>query len=494
MVIESSSIPAVGRGAAGARLSSWGLFTLFLGAALPMIDFFIVNVALPTINSSLHASTTTLELVIGGYALGYSLLLVMGGRLGDTFGRRRLFMIGMAAFTLTSLACGLAPSASILVLARVLQGAAAAMMAPQVLSTVQATTTGQRKSRALGIYGAVVGLSVVAGQLLGGVMVSANIGGLTWRPIFLINVPTGLIGLWLARRTVPATRSANPATLDLPGTAVFGATMLALLIPLTEGRSLGWPLWTWLLLAAVPVGAFAFVRVEQRAERAGRVPLLPPSILRLPSMRRGLAFAVPYYLWFPGFIFVYALTLQDGVGMGPFAAGFAVVPLALAFFAISLVSAKLVARIGTRVIVYGLVLLTLGVGLTIGATLLYWPHLTVLILTPGLVCLGLANGLAVTTIARVVLLQVPAERAGVGSGLLATSQQGSTAVGVAVLGTLFVSLDGAGGMGIQGAFVVVLAVIGALAVGLVFLGLRLPELRRKPRERTGTGHTETSIE
>jgi MFS family permease len=143
-----------------------------------------------------------------------------------------------------------------------------------------------------------------------------------------------------------------------------------------------------------------------------------------------------------------------------------------------LVSAKLVARIGTRVIVYGLVLLTLGVGLTIGATLLYWPHLTVLILTPGLVCLGLANGLAVTTIARVVLLQVPAERAGVGSGLLATSQQGSTAVGVAVLGTLFVSLDGAGGMGIQGAFVVVLAVIGALAVGLVFLGLRLPELPR----------------
>jgi MFS family permease len=181
MVIESSSIPAVGRGAAGARLSSWGLFTLFLGAALPMIDFFIVNVALPTINSSLHASTTTLELVIGGYALGYSLLLVMGGRLGDTFGRRRLFMIGMAAFTLTSLACGLAPSASILVLARVLQGAAAAMIAPQVLSTVQATTTGQRKSRALGIYGAVVGLSVVAGQLLGGVMVSANIGGLWGR-------------------------------------------------------------------------------------------------------------------------------------------------------------------------------------------------------------------------------------------------------------------------------------------------------------------------
>ncbi len=270
-------------------LTAAGLTVILVGVLLPMIDFFIVNVALPTIDTDLRASQPLLELVVSGYATAYALLLVLGGRLGDSLGRKRLFLAGMAAFTVTSLACGLAPTASFLVVGRVAQGASAAMMVPQVLATIQAATTGERRTRALARYGAAGGLAAVLGQVLGGLLVSANIDGLGWRPIFLVNVPIGLAGLVLAKRFVPDTRHGAPAPIDGPGTILLGVTLLAMLVPLTEGRSLRWPAWTIALLVLAPVAAAAFAAVERRAERSGRSPLVPPSLLRHPSMRRGLA-------------------------------------------------------------------------------------------------------------------------------------------------------------------------------------------------------------
>src|SRR5271165_3309706 len=265
-------------------LTTAGLTVILVGVLLPMIDFFIVNVALPTIDTDLRASQPLLELVVSGYATAYALLLVLGGRLGDSLGRKRLFLLGMAAFTVTSLACGLAPTATFLVIGRVAQGASAAMMVPQVLATIQAATTGERRTRALARYGATGGLAAVLGQVLGGLLVSANIDGLGWRPIFLVNVPIGVAGLLLARRYVPDTRHGAPAPIDGPGTALLGLTVLALLIPLTEGRSLRWPAWTIALLVVAPLAAVAFARLERRAERAGRTPLVPPSLLQHPSM------------------------------------------------------------------------------------------------------------------------------------------------------------------------------------------------------------------
>jgi EmrB/QacA subfamily drug resistance transporter len=450
-------------------LSGAGLATVLLGTALPMIDFFIVNVALPTINVNLHASTSTLELVVAGYGIGYALLLVLGGRLGDTFGRRKLFLAGITAFTLTSLLCGLAPTAELLVVARALQGASAAMMLPQVLSTIQATTTGQRRSTALGFYGAVGGLSSVVGQLLGGALVSADIAGTSWRPIFLVNVPVGIIGLLLARRTVPETRSANPIGIDRLGTLLLGVTLLSLLIPLMEGAALGWPAWMVVLLGVVPVGATAFVLVERRAERDGRVPLLPPSIMRMPSMRQGLGLAVPFFASFGGFMFVYTVTLQDDLRMGPFQAGLALTPLAAGFFVVSLLSSRLVTRFGSRVVGYGAVVQGLGLAVLIGTTLLAWPQLSIVDLTPGLVLVGIGNGMIMTTLFRVVLSGVPAERAGVGSGALATTQQTSLALGVAVLGTVL-SLDLSG----RTAFVLVLAMMLVVAGAIATFGRSLP--------------------
>lgn len=456
------------------HLSGAGLFVVLIGVALPMIDFYIVNVALPTIDADLHASTPTLELVVAAYGIGYALLLVLGGRLGDSYGRRRLFLLGMAAFTVTSLACGLAPSALTLVLARAAQGGSAAMMLPQVLSTIQATTTGQQRSKALGYYGAVGGLSSVVGQLLGGLLVSANVAGTGWRPIFLVNVPIGIAGLLLTRRTVPETRSPNPIGIDRAGTALLGVTLLALLIPLMEGSALGWPVWTWLLLALSPFAAAAFVVVERRSEQAGRVPLLPPSIMRVPSMRQGLSFGVPFFATFGGFMFVYAVTLQNTLRFSPFRAGVALMPLAIGFFVVSLLSSRLVTRWGSKVIGYGVAIQAVGVAALAAATILTWPHVTILTFAPGLALMGIGNAMSMTTLFRVVLSGVPAERAGVGSGALATTQQTSLALGVAALGTLFATTSAATNLAPRNAFLLILAIMFATATALTIRGRKLP--------------------
>src|ERR687886_2478042 len=223
-----------------------------------MIDFFIVNVALPSMAADLDASTAVLELVVSGYATAYAVLLVVGGRLGDAFGRRRLFLTGMAAFTLTSLLCGLAATAPALVAARVLQGAAAALLVPQTLATIQATGTAASRARAVGWFGATGGIAAVVGQVLGGVLVSADVAGSSWRPIFLVNVPIGLAGLVLGRTLVPETRSPLAARPDLPGTVLLAGAVVAVLLPLTQGRAEGWPAWSVVLLASAPLWAAAF--------------------------------------------------------------------------------------------------------------------------------------------------------------------------------------------------------------------------------------------
>jgi MFS family permease len=458
-------------------LRNAGLITVLLGAALPMIDFFIVNVALPTIDHDLRASAAELELVVAGYGIAYALLLVLGGRLGDAIGRRRMFLYGLAAFTLTSLACGLAPTAGTLVAARVAQGAAAAVMLPQVLSTIQATTTGPHRARALGRYGAVGGISTVVGQLAGGLLVSANLAGTGWRPIFLVNVPVGLAGLLLARRTVPETRASHPTRIDLPGTALLGLFLFALLVPLMEGRTLGWPLWSWLLLAAAPLLGAAFLAVERRVERAGRTPLLPPSLLRLPSMRRGLSVALPFFTAFGGFMFVYALAFQDGLRLGPLASGLALTPFAVGFFVTSLASGRLVGRLGSRVVPLGALVNGVGMLATAGTALLAWPHVGVLTLAPGLLVAGLGQGMCMMPLFRIVLSQVPADRAGAGSGALATTQQTSLALGVAVLGGLFAALSTPDALGVRDAFALVLLVQVAIVALIALMARALPDPR-----------------
>ncbi|WP_329117008.1 MFS transporter [Streptomyces sp. NBC_01465] len=457
-------------------LGALGLFTVLLGAALPLIDFFIVNVALPTIAHDLAASSAMLELVVAGYGVAYAVLLVLGGRLGDMVGRRRLFMIGMAAFGLTSLACGLAPSAWALVGARVAQGAAAALMMPQVLATVQATTTGPRRARAMSLFGATAGLSMVAGQILGGVLVAADIAGSGWRAIFLVNVPVAIVGLVLAGRFVPETRSEKPAPVDVPGTLLLGLSLVTLLAPLTEGRAAGWPVWTWVSLALFPFAATAFFLTERAADRRGEVPLVPPSLLRLHSLRSGLTLVLPFSIGFGGFMFVIAVALQQGLRMGPVSAGLALVPMAAAFFAASLAGPRLVGKYGSRVVTAGGLIQAVGV-VTIAATVWWgWDGLGIAGLAPGTALAGFGQGLQLPVLMRIVLSDVPAERAGVGSGVMTTTQQSALALGVATLGSLFLTLIPSVGMR-EALAVTLLVQLAAVAV-TVLLSLRLPRTVR----------------
>ncbi|MFF7351379.1 MULTISPECIES: MFS transporter [Streptomyces] len=467
--VTTRAVPAT---AAPPALGGLGLFTVLLAAALPLVDFFIVNVALPAIGADLAAGEAVLELVVAGYGVAYAVLLVLGGRLGDLFGRRRLFLGGMAAFGLTSLACGLAPGAWSLVAARVAQGASAAAMLPQVLATIQATTHGPRRAKAMSLYGATAGLSMVAGQILGGVLVAADVAGTGWRSVFLVNVPVVVVGLVLAVRVVPETRSPRPEPVDGPGTVLLAVSLLTLLAPLTEGRAAGWPLWTWLSLAAFPFAAGAFWAVERRADRAGRTPLVPPSLLALASLRRGLVLMVPFSVGFSGFMFVIALALQQGARLGPVAAGLALAPMAVVFLFVSLAGPRLIARYGSRAVTAGSVVQGVGVLLIVLAAWRDWPRLDVGSLLPGAAVAGAGQALQLPNVLRIVMSEVPPDRAGVGGGVMVTTQQSALALGVATLGTLFLTL--VPHLGMRDALVTTLLVqlAGIVVTGL--LSLRLP--------------------
>jgi MFS family permease len=454
-------------------LSPIGLIVLLCGAFLPILDFFIVNVALPTMDTTLHASAPMLELVVAGYGTAYALMLVVGGRLGDAIGRHRMFVAGIAGFTVSSLLCGIAPNIGVLIAARIAQGLFAALSQPQVIATFQSTLEGQRRARAIGLYAAVGGIAASVGQLLGGLIVHADIAGLSWRPIFLVNVPIGIAVLALTRRYVPATRSPHPASVDLPGTALLGIAIVSLLIPLTEGRVLHWPAWIWALLAVSVVAALTMVSVERRTERGGRVPLVPPSLVGLRSMRRGLTLAIPFFMGFGAFMFVFALTVQDGLHENALRSGIAITPMAVAFFAGSLAAPRLLARYGRRVVAAGLGLQAVGLIWLIDVMHGSWPHVSFLSTVVPLAIAGVGQAFALVGFFRIVLADVPSQLAGIGSGVLVTMQQGSLALGVASLGSLFVSLADSSGM--RHAFTVVVGIQAVIAVVVGLLALRLPD-------------------
>jgi EmrB/QacA subfamily drug resistance transporter len=418
-----------------------GEFILLAGAFLPIMDFFITNVALPSIDASLHASSGALELVIAGYGVAYAALLVLGGRLGDRFGRHKLFLGSLVGFVVMSLACGLAPTANWLIIFRVLQGATAALLVPQVLATFHHTLEGERKSRAIALYGATSGIAAVVGQIIGGILVSANIAGSAWRPIFLLNVPIGLVVLSVAARIVPNTCSPHPVGIDGPGTVLFAATLTALLVPLTEGHSLGWPWWTWMLLGVAVVLGISTVAVERRSEARGEVPLLPPSLLKLPSMSRGLTMVLFFSAGFGAFMFVFALTVQDGLHQDALHGGLAITPMALLFFAGSVFAPRLLTRFGRAAMSTGAVIQVAGLASLVIVLTTAWPHVSLWSLAIPLALVGAGQSMLFAGLFRSVLAGVPAHLGGVGSGVLITLQQSGLAIGVATLGTLYLSLS-----------------------------------------------------
>jgi EmrB/QacA subfamily drug resistance transporter len=402
------------------------LATVLGGAFMAFFDVFVVNVAIPTVQRDLHASFAQVQFVIAGYALTYAVMLITGGRLGDVYGRKRLFLLGIAAFTLTSALCGLAPTPDILIAARVAQALAAACMTPQVLSIIQVTFAPQERSRALGIFGAVFGFAATAGQVVGGLIVRANLFGLSWRPVFLVNVPIGIATFAVATVLLTESRSATAPRLDLGGVCLLTAGLFLLVYPLIAGREAGWPAWAWAcLLACVPVLA-AFVAFERRQTAREGSPLVA---LRLFRQRAFVAGMVIYLLVNGagnGFIFAFALHLQLGLHASPLTAG-----VILGSGAV-----KLAPRFGVRLVICGYALMIAMWG---GVTAIIALHRESL---PGLFFaliqfgVGLGLGLASPPLMAAVLAGVDRDDAGSASGLLATFQQIGGALGVAIVGVI----------------------------------------------------------
>jgi EmrB/QacA subfamily drug resistance transporter len=442
------------------------LLVLLCGAFLPISSFFVINVALPSIGADLGASPAALQLVVGSYGIANAVLVVVGGRLGDGFGRRRLFLLGMAGFTLFSLLCGLAPNVSGLIAARVGQGATAALMTPQVLATIMATMSGGQRGRAIGMFGAAGGIAAAAGQVLGGVLVSSDLFGLGWRSVFLVYVPVGVLALLAAHRLLPENKADVRIPVDAVGAALLALTLILLLLPATEGRPLGWPAWIWLVLAAALPAAVVWAGHQRHTERNGRVPLVPPSVLALPQMRIGLVVAVAFFTTFGGFMFAFALATQGEAGMSAFEGGLTLVPLAATFLLVSIYGPALQARWGAGVVSRGWALQIVGYSMLAAVTHVVWPHVTPVNLAVPMLVIGLGNGMVMMPLFGVVLSQVPPEQAGLGSGILITTQQTCLALGAATIGTLYLTWA-AGSLGQGGALTgVSLVIVGVSALAI----------------------------
>jgi EmrB/QacA subfamily drug resistance transporter len=402
-----------------------------------VLDFFIVNVGLPSIQGRLHAGTGAVEWVVAGYSLTSAIFVITGARLGDRLGHRQVFAIGMALFTLASAGCGAAGSPTELVIGRLVQGVGAALLAPAILSLISILYTGTDRLRALSAYGTTMGFAAAGGQLIGGSLIALDPLGLGWRSCLLINVPIGAVALALTPALIPDSARSARAPLDLRGTALATATLVALVLPLVEGRQAGWPLWTWLSLAAAPVLLTLFVADQRQLARRGGAPLVDLSLFAHRSFSAGLLTQICFWAGQASFFVVLALYLQEGRGMRPLSAGLVFTVLAVAYSVAATIAPKLSARYGRRVITNGALVLAAGHVMLLAAVLQIGTHGSLVMLFPGLIAVGFGMGLVLAPLAGTILTTLDPARAGAASGMLSTMQNVGNALGVAVTGVIF---------------------------------------------------------
>ena len=446
MTVQSVAVSGQPRASAGYPRRWLAAIVMITGALMDMIDVTIVNVALPTIRRDLRASTTQLEWVVSGYMLAFAAALIIAGNLGDRFGRKRVFLAGVAVFGLASLAAGLSGSGAELIAARVVQGIAAAAMAPQVLATFRAIFAGPERGKAFSIYGAMLGFASAVGLLLGGVLTEANLFGWSWRAVFFVNVPVAAGTLIAGLRFVPETRDAGARRPDVPGAVLLAACLVAIVYPLLEGRQLGWPAWVWLLLAAglAGLGVLGMAEARRGAGRdgggrapKGTAPLLRAGLFRVAAFGAGLGVQLAFSAGMQGFFLAFALWLQAGEHFSPLKAGLTAAAFSVGSFIGAPAAVPLAQRYGRRVLAAGGLLMAAGVaGISLAAPHVGldgspWP------VVPGLVAAGAGLALLIIPLVNVVLAAVPVEAAGGASGLFSTAQQLGGAVGVALLGTVF---------------------------------------------------------
>jgi len=452
------------------------LCTVLMGTFMAVLDVAIVNVAIPSIRSDLHASYGEIEFVVSAYTLTYACLLVTGGRLGDNYGRRLLFIVGLAVFAAASAACGLAPTTEVLIVARAVQGIGGALMYPQVLAIIQLNFTGAERATALGIFGSVIGIAAVAGQILGGTILALDLWHLEWRPIFLVNVPLALGTIAAAVFVLPRDEQTDAVGLDWGGVALVTTALLLFIVPVLEGREMGWPLWmTAGFVAAFPMFGL-FVWYERRfAARGGR------ALVRMELFAdKGFAFGVPiaalFMASYSGFLFILALYLQVGLNFSPLQSGMTYTPTAIGFFISSLAAPRLIPLLGRQVLTVGYIVSAFGLAATATTAYAAGAHLHGFELAPMLLVVGLGNGLGLSPLVGTVIAGLAPQESGAGAGVVTTTLQVGNAVGVAVIGLLFFTLLGAGapGAAYADAFALTLPACAALLLAAVVLVRRLP--------------------
>jgi MFS family permease len=412
----------------------WLLAILLTGQFMAILDVSIVNVAAPTIRTDLQTTGAGLQLIVAGYTIAYAVLLITGARIGARRGHRNTYLVGLAVFTLASLACGLALDSGQLIAFRLAQGVGAALMMPQILSLIQRTFTGPARARALSVYAAAIATGGLLGQVAGGVLVSADLFGTSWRPVFLVNVPVGIALLIAGRRVLPIDPGDPQRSLLIPPVVAF-------IVPLVLGHEQGWPPWGWVMLALSVVGLVAFLLVERWVGRTGGSPLIPARTFGVRSVVAGVAVLAGNFVVYGGWMFFLAVYVQSGLGRGPLETGLTFFPGAVGFATASLTWRRMPEGWHRGLIPVGLAVATVSLvllALVAGGSGPEGPHPVVF----GAIFLltGFGMGYAFSPVMSVALSEVPPADAANASGLLTTVLQLSQALGVAVFGTLFLSL------------------------------------------------------
>ena len=458
------------------------MLTIVLAAALiAVLDSFIVNVTLPSIERELHANFAQIQLVVAGYTLSYAVLLVTGGRLGDLYGRKRLFLLGVGGFTLCSALCGFAPNAVLLISFRVLQGGAAALMFPQVLSFIHVTFEPAERPRAFGYFTAVTGLGSILGQVVGGFLLTANLFHLGWRSIFLVNVPIGILALLAALPLLRESRGTEARRLDVGGIVLFIFALFLLVFPLVEGGNAGWPLWALLcLVLSVPL-FMAFIAYEQRILKEEETPLIRLSLFRQRRFTSGILTVGLSYSLFASNLFLLAFYLQTILRLSPLQAGLVIMMSSIAYVLASTFNPALSSRLGRWDMFVAAGLITLGYLLIFLGTQFVVPWWGIPPLLVALFILGLGSGSLMTPLLNKTLTGIAHQEAGTASGVFTTAMFTAGALGVAVIGLLDATLLRNSGSPLH-AFMLSVGVIALLSLGLLLTVQPLSKPLTSPTE------------
>jgi MFS family permease len=450
----------------------WVLATVVAAQFMFGVDAFIVNVAIPTIAAELHASAAQIEAVIAVYLIAYATLVVTGGRLGDIYGVRNVFMSGVAGFTLTSLWCGLAQSGPELIAARLAQGATAALMVPQVLATIHLLFADASRARAFGIYGIVLGLAGAAGFLLGGILVTLDLAGLGWRAVFFVNVPFGAVIIAAAWKIMPSFQRGAGTRLDIPGAIVLFLGLLCLIGPLLVGHDLHWSPAVWLVMAVGVAIVGAFLRLERAVADRGGMPLIDLALLTDKAFMRGLAAVFFFFFANLSFYLVMTMYMQKGLQIPPLQAGLVFLPLALTFVIASRHSGARAKHRGTLVLIEGCAVQIAGLAALVMA--IGWiesPSAMVLALV--LTIFGYGQGLVMAPLSSAVLSTVKPASAGAASGIYGTTAQIANAAGVAAIGAVFFAIESS-----QSSRLALLAACALFALSIIACAAFLTWMRR----------------